>query len=191
MAALGAKLRFRGRTVSFWCPGCRRAHIILVSSDAVPYASPCVFDGNCDCPTFTPSIMINPPGPMHNPDAPVCHFFVTKGRMLFLQDCTHPLAGQTVDLPDYPTERVMTTEKTHEGLPVAGYRPQDGTAVQKVNTNKVAEERVLRILDDLAADPEVDKRWLAIGRTQIEQGFMAVNRAVFKPGRAVLPEERD
>jgi hypothetical protein len=86
---------------------------------------------------------------------------------------------------------MMTAEKTHEGLPVAGYRPQDGTAVQKVNTNKEAEERVLRILDDLAADPEVDKRWLAIGRTQIEQGFMAVNRAVFKPGRAVLPEDGD
>jgi hypothetical protein len=84
---------------------------------------------------------------------------------------------------------MMTAEKTHEGLPVAGYRPQDGTAVQEVNTNKEAEERVLRILDDLAADPEVDKRWLAIGRTQIEQGFMAVNRAVFKPGRVVLPED--
>ena len=85
----------------------------------------------------------------------------------------------------------MTTEKTHEGLPVAGYRPQDGTAVHKVNINKEAEERVLRILDDLAADPEVDKRWLAIGRTQIEQGFMAVNRAVFQPGRAVLPGDGD
>ena len=83
------------------------------------------------------------------------------------------------------------SQPKHEGLPVAGYRPQDGTAVQKVNTNKEAEERVLRILDDLAADPEVDKRWLAIGRTHIEQGFMAVNRAVFKPGRVVLPEDGD
>ncbi len=44
---------------------------------------------------------------------------------------------------------------------------------------------------NLAAQPEgtVDKRWLAIGRTAIEQGFMAVNRSIFKPGRVVLPDE--
>ncbi len=31
--------------------------------------------------------------------------------------------------------------------------------------------------------------WLAIARTQIEQGFMALNRAVFKPGRVRLAED--
>jgi hypothetical protein len=77
----------------------------------------------------------------------------------------------------------------HAGLPVAGYKPQGGDRVALVNVNKAAEERVLRILDELRDDPGVDGRWLAIGRTQIEQGFMAVNRAVFKPGRAPLPEE--
>lgn len=71
------------------------------------------------------------------------------------------------------------------GLPVPGYRLQGEAAIAKVNTNKEVEECVLRILDDLAADPETDKRWLSIGRTAIEQGFMAVNRAIFKPGRLV------
>jgi len=76
------------------------------------------------------------------------------------------------------------------GLPVAGYRPQDANAVETVNANKFIEEIVLRQLDALAADPAIDKRWLAIGRTQIEKGFMAVNRAIFKPTRlADLPEE--
>ena len=32
----------------------------------------------------------------------VCHTFVTDGRIQFLSDCTHALAGQTVDLPDIP-----------------------------------------------------------------------------------------
>ena len=73
-----------------------------------------------------------------------------------------------------------------EGLPVAGYRAQGADKVATVNRNKQAEEAVLRILDQLADDREVDKRWLAIGRTQIEQGFMAVNRAVFKPERVEL-----
>lgn len=78
---------------------------------------------------------------------------------------------------------------THRGLPVAGYQPQTDAAVDRVNAMKRAEERVLRALDDLAAREDVDKRWLAIGRTQIEQGFMAVNRSIFRPGRVALPEE--
>lgn len=72
---------------------------------------------------------------------------------------------------------------THEGLPVAGYKPQGAEALAAVNGNKWLEELLLRRLDVLAADPSIDKRWLAIGRTAIEQGFMAVNRAVFQPGR--------
>lgn len=76
----------------------------------------------------------------------------------------------------------MTTTP-HNGLPVPGYRPQSDAAVEAVTLNKDVEERVLRLLDRLAADPGIDKRWLAIGRTGIEQGFMAVNRAVFQPAR--------
>lgn len=80
------------------------------------------------------------------------------------------------------------TEK-HEGLPVAGYRPQSTTNVDKVNRNKQVEERALRILDELRQDETVDQRWLAIGRTQLEQAFMAINRAVFQPGRVTLPDD--
>ncbi len=74
----------------------------------------------------------------------------------------------------------------HNGLPVSGYRPQSDDAVAKVNRSKELEEHVLRLLDQLAADPETDKRWLQIGRTAIEQGFMAVKRSVFKPARVEL-----
>lgn len=78
----------------------------------------------------------------------------------------------------------------HDGLPVQGYRPQSTAAVDLVNENKTIEEQVLRILDALATNPNTDKRWLAIGRTAIENGFMAVNRAVFKPSRAKLPGDQ-
>lgn len=77
----------------------------------------------------------------------------------------------------------------HNGLPVSGYTSQSNVAVEQGNSHKVLEERVLRFLDELKARPDVDQRWLAIGRTSIEQGFMAVNRAVFKPGRIDLPED--
>lgn len=83
----------------------------------------------------------------------------------------------------------MADEKSHQPLPVAGYQAQDGSRVDLVNANKRLEERVLRALDVLGADPAVDKRWLAIGRTGIEQGFMAVNRAIFKPGRVQVSDD--
>ncbi len=75
----------------------------------------------------------------------------------------------------------------HNGLPVAGYRPQTSRAVDQVNASKQMEERVLRMLDALSSD--ADRRWLEIARTHIEQGFMAVNRAVFQPSRIDLPED--
>lgn len=82
--------------------------------------------------------------------------------------------------------RGLVGDKPHAGLPVAGYKPQDASTVALVNLNKRHEEVVLRVLDDLASLPDTDKRWLAIGRTSIEQGFMAANRAIFKPGRVSL-----
>lgn len=80
-------------------------------------------------------------------------------------------------------------EEAHQPLPVAGYTAQLGRNVQLVNENKDAEERILRVLDRLAADPDIDKRWLAIRRTHIEQGFTAINRVIFKPSRVSLPED--
>lgn len=74
-------------------------------------------------------------------------------------------------------------------LPIAGYTSQSDNAVTIVNANKQAEERVLRLLDELASTSGVDPRWLAVGRTHIEQGFMATNRAVFRPTRVRLPED--
>jgi hypothetical protein len=74
----------------------------------------------------------------------------------------------------------------HAGLPVAGYLPQSDVKVERVNINKKLEEQCLRVLDHLATFPETDKRWLAIGRTGIEQAWMAVNRSVFKPARVPL-----
>ena len=79
------------------------------------------------------------------------------------------------------------SDKKHDGLPVSGYKPQSQANVEVVNHNKELEERVLRQLDALGTNPDVDKRWLAIGRTHVEQAFMAINRSVFRPGRVSLP----
>lgn len=74
-----------------------------------------------------------------------------------------------------------------KGLPVPGYRPQSEEALAIVRAMKHHEEELLRALDDLAEMPEIDKRWLATGRTDVEKGFMSINRSVFRPARVRLP----
>lgn len=83
-----------------------------------------------------------------------------------------------------------TKNETHAGLPVHGYRKQHDDAVQRVNENKIDEERILRVIDSLYS-ADADQRWLGIAREHIELGFMALNRAIFQPGRVKLPEDDD
>lgn len=79
----------------------------------------------------------------------------------------------------------------HPGLPVAGYRPQSRERVDLVNANKAFEETLLCQLDTMqaAGAQEFDQRWLAVARTNLELGFMALNRAIFRPGRVKLPDD--
>lgn len=87
---------------------------------------------------------------------------------------------------------VAQKAQEHHGLPVAGYRSQPQSAVDLVNRNKKLEEEMLRVLDELQKmdGPDgkglCDQRWLAIGRTDLEKAFMAINRAIFKPERVKL-----
>lgn len=72
----------------------------------------------------------------------------------------------------------------HAGLPVHGYQKQADEKVQLVNRNKEIEEHSLRVLDALRdLGPAIDQRWLAIGRTHLEQAWMAINRSIFQPQR--------
>lgn len=92
-------------TVAFFCKGCNAPHIINIGDGAGPRW---LFNGNYDKPTFSPSISVTWPA---NPDAAeelkewrterVCHSFVTDGRIQYLSDSTHHLAGQTVDLAPF------------------------------------------------------------------------------------------
>lgn len=85
----------------FHCPGCNRAHAVQHGSDFGPNWS---WNGCTDAPTFTPSVLVTYSGPdagVNGAPPAVCHSFVTNGRIQFLGDCTHSLAGQTVDLPSW------------------------------------------------------------------------------------------
>lgn len=70
-------------------------------------------------------------------------------------------------------------------LPIKDYQPQS-QKMDLVRINKELEEHMLRAMDTLAEKSDVDKRWLAIARTDIEKGFMALNRSIFNPQRVTL-----
>jgi hypothetical protein len=54
------------------------------------------FNGSVDKPTFGPSILAT----IQDEPRKICHSYVVDGRIQFLADCWHALAGKTVDLPD-------------------------------------------------------------------------------------------
>jgi hypothetical protein len=85
-----------------WCPGCQELHAIAVETPQRNGAR-WTFDGNAETPTFSPSVNISWGWPDQPQGQGRCHYFVTKGKLLFCSDSTHALAGQTVPLPDLPS----------------------------------------------------------------------------------------
>ncbi len=81
--------------IVFDCPGCNFPHSFRVAG--IP--SPWIWNGDLDRASFSPSLLVrfgDGPGDKR------CHSFVSGGRIQFLADCTHSLAGKTVDVPFIP-----------------------------------------------------------------------------------------
>lgn len=118
MATRGVLRTIEGGQLGFWCSGCECMHVVSVLPGGWG------FNGNYDKPTFMPSVLVtnghyvkdwaerkkkNPtldcwctfnqkhPG-ITSFECIRCHSFVTDGRIQFLADSTHRLAGQTVAL---------------------------------------------------------------------------------------------
>lgn len=88
----------------FYCEGCKENHYIDDKWD---------FNGDFEKPTIAPSVLVRGVeritdeefdllafGAHIEPRPFVCHSFVTDGKVQYLNDCTHHLAGQTVELKD-------------------------------------------------------------------------------------------
>lgn len=91
-----------------------------------------------------------------------------------------------------PGDEIETSENEAPATTkVLGYTPLTESRVQHVNHNKVTEELLLRRIEELKnICPYLNHRWADIAQTHFEQGFMALNRAVFNPQRAVLAEDK-
>jgi len=78
----------------FRCPGCEHLHVV---------DSRWHFNHNYKLPTFQPSVLnksLQYNDELDKMEPHVCHLFITNGQISFLNDCSHELAGQTVELPD-------------------------------------------------------------------------------------------
>lgn len=101
------------------CPGCNSSHHIATGHGPGPRWD---WNGNAERPTFTPSVLVTgrdfteageaafedwhdagcpQPWPEFESQDVCCHSFVVEGQMQFLSDCTHALAGKTVNIPDW------------------------------------------------------------------------------------------
>jgi hypothetical protein len=80
-----------------WCPACKSVHQIHVK-DRNHSGAVWTWDGQFESPTFSPSIKVT----LYS--GGICHYYIKQGKIEYSGDCTHSLAGQTVDLPDLPNE---------------------------------------------------------------------------------------
>lgn len=118
MSQLSTKLRKAGSCrLIYWCQGCEDTHQVAIRADPHPCWT---WDGNIEAPTFAPSVLVTsghympgwkpgdpcwcnePKDDDRWPACARCHTFIRGGMVEFLSDCTHPLAGQTLPLPDWP-----------------------------------------------------------------------------------------
>ncbi len=101
----------------FWCPGCNEMHGFQTGHPTGPNWW---FDGDDRRPTFTPSLLVRGGhyaghdvktcwcayGSIYGNKPPFacarCHSFVTDGKIQFLDDCSHALAGRVVDMVEIP-----------------------------------------------------------------------------------------
>lgn len=77
----------------------------------------------------------------------------------------------------------MSDEKIDTGSQnIAGYQKHTQQEVDVVNSTKAMENDLGDWIAQMRADlPNLDQRWVAIARTHFQEGFMALNRAVFQP----------
>lgn len=66
---------------------------------------------------------------------------------------------------------------------IKGYRILTGAEIDQINEAKKYGDKIGNFIDGLEAAPDwaVDKRWLAIARTDLQKGIMSLVRAIAKP----------
>ena len=104
--------------LTYWCPGCKGGHTIYFGGGETWQ-----WNGDAVRPTLSPSVLARPHAVSFDESGgnrtyqPRCHSFVRDGRIEYLADSDHELAGQTVDMVPLPERyaRFVHPADTDEG----------------------------------------------------------------------------
>lgn len=64
---------------------------------------------------------------------------------------------------------------------IKGYRDLTQSEIDKINLVKSKAEDVEQLIESIEVINGIDGRWVSIGRTHLQQGFMALIRGITQP----------
>lgn len=64
---------------------------------------------------------------------------------------------------------------------IKGYRDLSKAEIDAMNAVKAEAERVGILIEELEANQNLDQRWVAIAKADLQKGFMAAVRSVAQP----------
>lgn len=105
-----AKIRLTPGTTGiyyFYCPGCKTYHQVWTAKEPGGDNPIWGFNGDLEKPTFSPSVCVTLPTPQGDL---ICHSFIRDGKIQYLQDCYHSLAGKTVEMEDLTDGKESSTD---------------------------------------------------------------------------------
>jgi len=70
---------------------------------------------------------------------------------------------------------------TDEKKKIIGYRDLTESEISLINEIKMEANRIGELVDKVIKLDDIDKRWASIARTELQQGVMALIRAVANP----------
>lgn len=79
----------------------------------------------------------------------------------------------------YENARKQTMKDQHEKI--TGYRDLSQEEIDLMNEGKALAEQCGAFIAKLESNPDTDKRNVALGRTNLQQGFMWAIRGISKP----------
>lgn len=100
MPKLTPIINSQNQTIGYYfnCPGCGDSHAPCVRPYVCDNGASWEFNGDLERPTFRPSILSRVE--KTEGGVKVCHLYVTDGKLHFLSDCTHKMAGKIVEMID-------------------------------------------------------------------------------------------
>jgi len=64
---------------------------------------------------------------------------------------------------------------------IKGYRDLSQAEIDLMNETKELSAKVGELVEKINKNPAIDKRWVAIGTTDLQKGFMSLIRGVAQP----------